>query len=325
MKTVFSIIIPVYNVEGYLRKCLDSLVAQTCADWEAVCVDDGSTDGSGAILDTYAAKDPRFKVLHQANAGVAAARNRAIDVSTGAWVMFLDADDVLRENCVADVQRTIDRWPEADAVHFGLMRFSDGDACKWSADAFSPQLHVYKDVTPEIFHQDGFVCKVFSRRLIGDVRFSPRQWGEDRLFLVTCMAKANAVAELGETCYGYRQRLGSAMHSPITAAKLRDELWLLDEYRLWHGCGRKYPRIWWRKLAQYLTEFYAQKFFSCENDVRTTVWPSWKAALCEVRSAPEFPVYNRFVLNLFAALPCQASAWLLFYVPQFLKTKGLHR
>lgn len=79
----------------YLRECLGSVLAQTCTDWEAICVDDGSTDGSGAILDEYAARDGRFKVIHQSNAGVSAARNAALNVVCGEWVYFLDADDLL--------------------------------------------------------------------------------------------------------------------------------------------------------------------------------------------------------------------------------------
>ena len=70
----FSIIIPVYNVAPYLRECLDSVLAQTFTDWEVICVDDGSTDGSGEILEEYAVKDKRFKVVHQENQGVVAAR-----------------------------------------------------------------------------------------------------------------------------------------------------------------------------------------------------------------------------------------------------------
>ena len=92
----FSIIIPVYNVAPYLRECLDSVIAQTFTDWEAICVDDGSTDGSGAILDEYAAKDKRFRVIHQKNAGVSVARNAAIELMHGDWFLFVDADDVIR-------------------------------------------------------------------------------------------------------------------------------------------------------------------------------------------------------------------------------------
>ena len=75
----FSVIVPVYNVAPYLGECLDSVLAQTFADWECLCTDDGSKDGSDLILDAYARRDPRFRIVHQPNAGVSAARNRALD------------------------------------------------------------------------------------------------------------------------------------------------------------------------------------------------------------------------------------------------------
>lgn len=90
-----SIIIPVYNVEAYLPRCLDSLLNQTFQDWEALCVDDGSTDGSAAILDTYAARDPRFHVVHKTNGGVSAARNTALPLISGEYTLMMDADDFL--------------------------------------------------------------------------------------------------------------------------------------------------------------------------------------------------------------------------------------
>ncbi len=100
MTPFFSIIIPVYNVAPYLRECLDSVLAQTFADWEAICVDDGSTDGSGAILGEYAARDKRFRVIHQKNAGVSAARNAAMELMNGDWFLFVDADDEIREDAL---------------------------------------------------------------------------------------------------------------------------------------------------------------------------------------------------------------------------------
>ena len=114
----FSIIIPVYNVAPYLRECLDSLLAQTFTDWEAICVDDGSTDGSGAILDKYAARDGRFRVIHQSNAGVGAARNAALDAARGEWLFFLDSDDVIVSSGLAKLAEIVedDRY---DAVITG--------------------------------------------------------------------------------------------------------------------------------------------------------------------------------------------------------------
>lgn len=100
MKPFFSIIIPVYNVAPYLRECLDSVLAQTFIDWECLCVDDGSTDESGTILDEYAQKDPRFRIFHQPNAGVSAARNLGLDNAKGEWTLFVDSDDYITADCL---------------------------------------------------------------------------------------------------------------------------------------------------------------------------------------------------------------------------------
>ena len=88
-----SIIVPVYNVEKYIRRCLDSIAAQTFTDWECICVDDGTPDASGKICDEYAQKDGRFVVIHKENGGVSSARNVGLDVAKGEYVTFCDSDD----------------------------------------------------------------------------------------------------------------------------------------------------------------------------------------------------------------------------------------
>ena len=90
-----SVIIPVYNCGQFLRRCLDSLVDQSFKDWEAICINDGSKDNSGAILDEYAAADKRFKVVHKDNEGVSAARNTALSHVNSDYIMFMDSDDFL--------------------------------------------------------------------------------------------------------------------------------------------------------------------------------------------------------------------------------------
>ena len=90
-----SVIIPVYNCGQFLRRCLDSLVDQSFKDWEAICINDGSKDNSGAILDEYAAADKRFKVIHKDNEGVSAARNTALSLVNSNYIMFMDSDDFL--------------------------------------------------------------------------------------------------------------------------------------------------------------------------------------------------------------------------------------
>lgn len=103
MKPLVSVIIPVYNTERYLRGCLDSVCAQTYRELEILLVDDGSPDDSGAICDEYAARDARIRVLHQKNSGVCAARNAGLQMATGSYACFVDSDDKLTENAVADL------------------------------------------------------------------------------------------------------------------------------------------------------------------------------------------------------------------------------
>jgi hypothetical protein len=103
-----SVIVPVYNSESYLRECLDSALAQTMGDFELICVDDGSTDTSGAILAEYAALDPRMKIITQQNGGAAKARNVGMDLALGKYVQFLDSDDTLVETALEEGTRIMD-------------------------------------------------------------------------------------------------------------------------------------------------------------------------------------------------------------------------
>lgn len=113
-----SMIVPVYNVEQYLPAALDSLRAQTCPDWEAILVDDGSPDGCGALCDAAARQDARFRVIHQKNAGVGAARNAGLAAARGTYVQFLDSDDALEPQMVEVLCRTA-KQTDADLILFG--------------------------------------------------------------------------------------------------------------------------------------------------------------------------------------------------------------
>lgn len=97
---LISIIVPIYNVEKYLRQCLDSILVQTFEDWECILVDDGSPDSSGSICDEYAQKDPRFRVVHKENGGVSSARNVGLSYVKGEWIFFSDSDDYLAPDCL---------------------------------------------------------------------------------------------------------------------------------------------------------------------------------------------------------------------------------
>lgn len=117
MSPAISVIIPVYKVERWLPRCLDSLLAQTCPDWEAICVDDGSPDQCGALLDAYAAKDARFVVVHQENAGASHARNVALEKVRGEFILFVDSDDFIHPQLM-EICLYLIRRDESDMVTF---------------------------------------------------------------------------------------------------------------------------------------------------------------------------------------------------------------
>lgn len=221
----FSVLIPCFDLAPWIRVCLDSVRAQTCDDWECVVVDDGSTDGSAAVLDEYAAADARFRVLHQRNAGSGAARNAALAASRGEWILFLDGDDVLAPVALARVSEAFAAHPDAEAVRFGYERFEG----PWSADgaAGTPRpalVDVSRLVSMKALRSYLWQF-AFRREAVGDLRFTRYRRGEDRLFVVEALLKRlNGYVELGEILYGYRQRPGSAMSAQADRQTLLDEL-----------------------------------------------------------------------------------------------------
>ena len=130
MAPKISIIIPMYNVEKYLRRCLDSVKNQTFQDWQAICVDDGSPDNSGKIAESYAADDKRFVVVHKENGGLSDARNAGMPKATGEYIMFLDSDDFIH--------------PQTMEIAYSLAQRNNSDIVSFTYDRFyRPQLMVY--------------------------------------------------------------------------------------------------------------------------------------------------------------------------------------
>ena len=219
---VFSVIIPVYNVAPYLRECLDSVLAQTFADWEAICVDDGSTDGSGAILDEYADRDSRIRVFHQPNAGVSVARNKALDVAKGEWICFLDSDDQLREDFLVRLLESA-REARADIAIGGVIRFGckNGDVYvgPQSDGMFAPE-DLYVDFNSLCVWAWG---KIYKRALWENVRFPVGiAYSEDRYVLHRILYSYPQVPFVSGALYRYRTRDDSAYGSdwkPIIAAQ----------------------------------------------------------------------------------------------------------
>ena len=120
-----SVIIPVYNTKQYLQNCLDSILAQTYTDLEILFIDDGSTDGSGELLDLFAEQDSRVRVLHKMNGGVSSARNRGLDEARGEYITFVDSDDLLEPDMYETLMGLI-RTYDVDIAHCSYNRITDG-------------------------------------------------------------------------------------------------------------------------------------------------------------------------------------------------------
>ena len=175
MTPFFSIIIPVYNVAPYLRECLDSVLAQTFTDWEAICVDDGSTDGSGAILDEYAARDSRFRVIHQTNAGVSVARNVALEVVKGEWFSFLDGDDLLCKDALSTFEPYTNKKRDIDGILVHpYVQVRDGEVV---SDKIIPTQVLVENASKEDlflgpYAANGYVmARIYRRSAFGHLRF----------------------------------------------------------------------------------------------------------------------------------------------------------
>ena len=196
MTPTFSIIIPVYNVAPYLRECLDSVLNQTFENWEAVCVDDGSTDESGAILDEYGAKDNRFKVIHQKNEGVSSARNNALRVAIAEQILFLDADDIYNIDLLCQLNICSVENPNVEIISFQLERFVDSQDIHWEGTK-----ETVKKINIETsVHLTDLLCcfsaKMYKREVLPSHGFRSYTRGEDLLFLLECICKAKTMVIL---------------------------------------------------------------------------------------------------------------------------------
>jgi len=196
MSAAFSVVVPTYNAEAHVRHTLDSVLAQTFADWECVCVDDGSTDGSGAILDEYAAKDPRFRVIHQKNGGEGAARNAGLDAASGEMVAFLDSDDAWHPESLRLFAEARAKTG-ADVIRYGWRHVES------HADGFEPlsadgvriesvDLGARKESTIRFCTLGA--ATVVSRSACGDIRFTRLTQGADLVFVLESLLRSRKVA-----------------------------------------------------------------------------------------------------------------------------------
>lgn len=209
-----SVIVPCFNADRYLGVCLESLKAQKLPLIEMIFIDDGSTDATGAILDAFADKEPRAKVVHIANAGVSAARNRGLEMATGKYIAFVDADDALEEDSFMTLHREAKRsGAQIISANHTVFDMEKGQRIPVETE---PVVQQSSEIVREIIHMhrifNNIWNKLYDRALFEKLRLDEGvRIGEDALLNLQLYMRARRVVHLQDYTYVYRVHSKSAM------------------------------------------------------------------------------------------------------------------
>jgi exopolysaccharide biosynthesis predicted pyruvyltransferase EpsI len=238
-RELVSIVIPVYNVEPYVRACIDSALRQTYREIEVIVVDDGSTDGCPGICDEYAAADVRVRVIHQENAGLSNARNNGLRTARGKYVYFLDSDDCIAEDTIEGLWRRAEA-DSLDVVLFDGLVMDEAGRCS-DTDHFYIRKGKYvkayesKTLFAEMVHRGEYrsaVPLLFTRReclVNGELSFREGILHEDELFTFLLLMHSAMAGHLPMPLYHRRVRCGSIMQTPVNERSLEGSLCVLDD------------------------------------------------------------------------------------------------
>lgn len=241
---LISVIVPVYNVQEYLRECIDSIIKQTYSDLEILLIDDGSRDQSGIICDEYARNDNRIKVIHIENSGVSSARNTGLQIANGDWIAFVDSDDWLETNYFEELLNTA-ITNNAEVVLCGYNRVTSGNIesinNSGTLTVLNSREFLIKVLNPQI--GIGFChMKLYKKEAIKDVLFDTNLIvGEDALFNEQIACNVKKVGMLEKSLYNYRINVNSVVrkYEPEYANKYLKSMEVNKGYLLNNYVGDK--------------------------------------------------------------------------------------
>ncbi len=225
-----SIVIPVFNVERHLRQCLDSVLRQTLKEWECICIDDGSPDGSGAILDEYGNKDARFKIIHQRNRGVSAARNLGIKLASAPYLTFIDSDDWVEDDALESLLSAMEESC-ADMVMRSICIHQENHQEVSMETPYPPSGNMRDEyaVTEKSFSGAALVdvsiwAKLFSVETIRahQIHFAPElKVSEDMEFSTRMLCHSRRVSIIRKPLYHYRAGHESSIMNNIVRGRMK--------------------------------------------------------------------------------------------------------
>lgn len=229
MEKLVSVIVAVYNIEEYLPRCVDSILAQTYRNLEIILVDDGSKDQSGSICDSYAEKDRRIKVIHKKNGGLSDARNAGMDAATGEYIGFVDGDDWIEPDMYRAMYFACEKEKAQAAVcrykqitKSGIIDGSAGNSVSLSRDE---ALEIYVCGDERYLIYNSVWSKLFARDLVEGMRFPVGKNSEDIMFTTRAFCRMERLVYLDEAYYNYvLDREGSIMNEKAGERRLKDEI-----------------------------------------------------------------------------------------------------
>lgn len=208
---LISIIVPVYKVEQYLRKCIESILSQTIRDFEVFLVDDGSPDRCGQICDEYAEKDNRVIVIHKENGGLSDARNVAINKAKGKYITFIDSDDYVSDDHLEVLYNALVET-DSDIAVANITSFTNGQYNdQFYQPSTEPEILNEKEVFNTIY-QPCAAAKLYKKEIYNDIRFPVGRLYEDVFVYHDVLSKANRLVLTGKNTYFYLLRNNSIMH-----------------------------------------------------------------------------------------------------------------
>lgn len=310
--TKYSLIIPVYQVEKYIKKCFDSIYKQIPSDVQVILIDDGSTDGSSAICDDYASVYSQTFVFHQANKGVASARNIGLSFAVGEYILWVDPDDWVSDDWFKTIDSVVSTH-KPDIVVFDSKRLECDKETKevyGRKPGFVDVTTFCSDIARDIRMLSGLPNKVIRRELYDDILFDEsKNMLEDYDVILPIVLKARAVYYVPSVLYFYNQRENSLVHSlapnksffSVKMAEKRAQT-ASPEYRDAANVGIAVQAFLFCRNYYIDSSFYsAEKEFNyCRDIIRTNLYRllidrevpfRWKAKFTFVR----FNLYNCFV------------------------------
>ncbi len=303
---IISVIIPTYNIAPYLPRCLDSVLNQTYPNIEIVAVDDGSTDDTAKVLQSYAEQHATLRVIQQENSGVSAARNAGLEAATGEYLFFLDGDDWLSPTAL---ERLYSAAADADLVQ-GVLSYTYDDGTEEILSDFADttatdpceQLWLYfMDIL-----QDSACNKLFRRETVGAARFDTAMAvGEDSHFVYTVLKKTHTVRLITDVTYHYYMRSDSCVH-----AALQDKHFAVLPLR-----DRQYPEICSdKRITEAFYRKYAEEVFHLIHCVLQDGTPAFQKRLSELR-ARVMKSRRQFLSNPHISKKFKVGIVLLWFAP----------